>query len=298
MKKIGIRVLSVLILVSVFIISSVAVVNAAPPQRLFIEITDMDAGVIQVSFNWTKLGVHKYRVDLLKDGTALDNTGVVSFSRRTPQYSDSVSFVDTAITCNSTYEARIYVYNKSGRPIKRGNASDTAYLTCSVNAIHTEDFGGFTSGQLPPGWTGGGNYTDRIEVDNWNGAGGSAPELYFNFGTFNITEIYYTYTPSIDATSATSTLALSFKHFHQYYTGETPPVSPPYTIAVDVSTDGGTTWGATSFVHSPTANIGPETASVDLGAYKGNTINIRWRISGYTYWTDGWSIDDIVVTGS
>ena len=153
---------------------------------------------------------------------------------------------------------------------------------------------------LPAGWTPGGNYSGLIWVDSTADAGGTSPELYFDYAGQSNNWTYSIYTPSIDATGVTSALNLSFRQLHLYYDnpGEPPPVSPPYSIAVEVSTDGGTTWGSTSFAYSPTADIGPETVNVDLGAYKGYTINIRWSISGYTYWTDGWYIDDIIVSGS
>jgi hypothetical protein len=137
-----------------------------------------------------------------------------------------------------------------------------------------------------------------VTVQDTSDAGGESPELRFFYGPYGNNVTYSIYTPSINATGVTSTLNLSFKQLHLYYGDETPPVFPPYSIAVEVSTDGGTTWGSTSFAYSPTTDIGPETVNVDLGAYKGYTINIRWSISGYTYWTDNWWIDDIVVTGS
>jgi len=166
-----------------------------------------------------------------------------------------------------------------------------------MNILFEEHFDESDLGSVPDGWTRSGN-TDLMTVVSFYNAGGTSPELYFHFGSRAINETHSIYTPSINATGVTGALNLSFKHLHWYYTDELPPVTPPYSIAVEVSTDGGTTWGSTSFAYSPTANIGPETVSVDLGAYKGYTINIRWSMSGYTYWMDGWWIDDIVVTTS
>lgn len=131
MKKMGIKVLSILLIASVFIVSSAMVVNAAPPRKIFVTITDIQEGEMQVSFNWNKLGVWKYRVDFRKDGQTLGNTGVLSFSSRTPQYSGSYNYTSSNITCGGhTYTARIITYNKSGRFLKHGITQDSDQLYC------------------------------------------------------------------------------------------------------------------------------------------------------------------------
>lgn len=160
-----------------------------------------------------------------------------------------------------------------------------------AGTIFAEDFTGIEEYVLPAGWTT--NESD-IFVDNSNSAGGVAPELYIDYGPDSMASYdYRVSTPAINATTATSTLNLSFKHFLHLY-----DTALPYTYAVEVSTDGGTTWTATSFVASPTETIGPTTVNIDLSAYVGQTINISWRLYGYTWHSDGWYIDDIIVTGS
>ena len=239
-----------------------------------------------------------------KDGSTWTSFGRVGKTLSTPGKVGLISLdgpdnLDSSY-CGKEFMVKVYKVSKAFKVNeRRGYASDAVTLNCTSAALYVEHFNGYTAVQPPPGWTVGGNLTDGIYVFSSDYAGGSDPELYFEYATSNTTSYtYYAYTPSINATSATNTLSLSFKHDHGYYTGEPPPVSPPYSIAVDVSTDGGATWGATSFVYSPTADIGPETVQVSLGAYKGNVINIRWSISGYTYWTNGWYIDDIIVKGS
>ena len=99
-------------------------------------------------------------------------------------------------------------------------------------------------------------------------------------------------TPAIDA-SGYSDLELAFKQYVDDFQG----LYFPYDLKVQVTTDGGSNW-ADAWSISPTANIGPETVTVDLSAYDGQTFQLAWVFIGYSYDIDHWYIDDIVVTGS
>lgn len=151
--------------------------------------------------------------------------------------------------------------------------------------VFEEDFG---FGVLPAGW----NVTDaHWSVQGTSYAGGGTYELHFWWapsvsGTFRVV------TPLIDA-SAYSNLELTFKQYVDDYLG----LSNPYDLKVQVSTDGGTNW-TDAWSISPTANIGPETVTVDLSVYDGQTFQLAWVFVGYTYDIDDWYVDDIVVTGS
>jgi hypothetical protein len=74
-------------------------------------------------------------------------------------------------------------------------------------------------------------------------------------------------------------------------------VGQTYTMAVEVSTDGGTTWSPVIKYTSPTADISPTPVNVDLSAYKGQTFMLSWHLFGYTADMRIWDIDDIVVSG-
>jgi hypothetical protein len=111
---------------------------------------------------------------------------------------------------------------------------------------------------------------------------------------------YWVRTPSINATTATTTLNLTFKHLLWILGWD-----ESFTYSVEVSNNGGANWTAV-LEETPTEaqypgmnpQIGPTTKSIPLDPYAGDVILIRWRLRGYTYWSDGWFIDDICVDGS
>jgi len=297
MKKLGIRLLLSLVLVTTLVIVATMPVSAGKPVRIGITIVDFSEGSITVNYWWDKIGAHYYLIGVYNStGQALNYTEV-DLGGRTPNQSGNVTIINSQITCGQTYSTRIWLERRGLRTIRGATASDEATFSCVPSSLFEEYFSVSDLGYIPFGWTETGNSTNRIDVVNSTYAGGTSPELYFYWGPEFEQATYGVYTPSIDATGVTVALNLTFKHDHWYYYDETPPVSPPYTIAVEVSIDGGTTWGATSFAYSPTGDIGPETVNVDLSAYKGQTINIRWNITGWTYWTDGWYIDDVIVAG-
>ncbi|MFO7772448.1 MAG: choice-of-anchor J domain-containing protein [Dehalococcoidia bacterium] len=157
-------------------------------------------------------------------------------------------------------------------------------------SVFEEDFTDVYSGEIPAGWS-------RTMVDtspNWyvdtsTYAGGTSPEMAFCWaplldGTSRLV------TPLIDA-STNSGLELTFKHAVDDYAGY------DYALEVQVSTDGGSNW-VDAWSINPTGNIGPETVTVDLSAYDGQTFQLAWVFDGNSWNIDYWYIDDISVTGN
>jgi len=184
-------------------------------------------------------------------------------------------------------------FTVSGAPLTESfemATSDTPFI------VFEEDFTGIASGNLPPGWT---RNSSLCRVYNSNHALGSVPELGLGCAPDSSIYLdYYAATPSIDATT-TSALNLSFGSFFSLY-GDDP--THPYTYVVQTSDDYGATW-TTVLEESPTLATYPSgefqrTESIDISACAGQTIMIRWRLYGYTWWMNAWHIDDIIVTGS
>jgi outer membrane biosynthesis protein TonB len=65
---------------------------------------------------------------------------------------------------------------------------------------------------------------------------------------------------------------------------------------VEVSTDGGVTW-VSVFDHYYATNTGWTRHSVDLSAYAGQQVGLRFRLDArnHTYVADGWTLDDVTV---
>jgi hypothetical protein len=197
------------------------------------------------------------------------------------------------VTGISAGDAIITVRTADGRFIQTATVTVIAAVAVLPFA---EDFTGILEYSIPLGWTETYSTTPTnglIYVYDGNGAGGISPELWMEYWpSQGVNVTYRVSTKAIDTSTAASTLSLSFKHRHYYYGTEYP-----FQIAVDVSTDGGTSWTPIWSV-DPTSEIGPATVNVDLSSYKGQTIKISWRMSGYTYNSNGWAIDDINVTGN
>jgi hypothetical protein len=183
----------------------------------------------------------------------------------------------------------------SGDPLTESFEMATSNITFTVFA---EDFTGIASGSLPSGWTT--TNPSLCRVRNANHAGGSVPELALGCAPDRDVYLdYYVVTPSIDATTTSSALNLSFKSYFSLY-GDN--AAYPYTYAVETSDNYGATW-TTVLQESPTLATYPmghfqRTESIDISACVGQTIMIRWRLYGYTWWMNAWHIDDIMVTGS
>ncbi len=81
---------------------------------------------------------------------------------------------------------------------------------------------------------------------------------------------------------------LIFKHYFRYYSSGGPEKGD-----VDITIDGGATW--ITLVQYADATFGPEEVTIDLGAYAGETAQIRWHYYDANYdWY--WQVDDVCVT--
>ena len=169
-------------------------------------------------------------------------------------------------------------------------ADMTVYAIWSeVQVVFTENFTGIANGNIPTGWQRTNIYWG---VSSTSGAGGTAPEVRFLCRDALILFDVRLNTPDINA-SAAQGLTLSFKHYAQRWQLATAL----YTLKVQVSTNGGASW-SDLWSATPAGDIGPETLTLDLSDYDGQTIRIGWNF--YLGWgneLNAWRIDDIVLTG-
>jgi hypothetical protein len=163
-------------------------------------------------------------------------------------------------------------------------ASDSGEPSEQRVVLFEEDFTGVDLWSIPTGWGG----TENWAVESTNRAGGDMPELTFYWNPL-FTGTSRAYIPVIDA-SALSNLQLEFKHdvVHAYWSS--------YTLRVEVSTDGGSTW-APVWSRNIEADIPAEKVTLDLSPYDGETLQIAWAFYGNSYFINSWCIDDIVLTG-
>lgn len=294
MKKTGIRLLLSLILVTMLVVGATVPVSAGKPVRVGITITDVSDGSITVSYWWDKIGAHYYLIGVYNStGQALNYTEV-DLGGRTPSQSGNVTITNSQITCGQTYSTRIWLERKNLRTIRGATAYDEEFFECPVSCIFYEDFTGVAT--LPAGWVT--NNADIVYAYPFSNAGGSAPELLLWYGEpENETQDYWARTPTINATATTTALNLTFKHV--LWTWDW---ANNFTYSVEVSNDGASNWtavleGTVTEDPYPEPVFGPETANIDLSAYVGDTILVRWRLTGYTFYSDGWFIDDICVHG-
>ena len=157
-----------------------------------------------------------------------------------------------------------------------------------INSIFSEDF---ASGIVPPtGWTVmGDGQTNWISATSAN-AGGVAPELEFYWNP-QFDGVSRMVTPAI-STSGYSALLLNLKHFLDDYGG-----ANSYTLYVETTSDGGSTWNEVWSLADPGANVGPETISIlidnaDVGS---DNFQLAFTFDGDSYELDGWFIDDVLL---
>jgi hypothetical protein len=298
MKKAAIRLCLSLILVTTVVVAATVPVSAAKPVRVGLTIIDISEGSITVSYWWSKIGAHSYLLGVHDGVGAALNYTWTDLGGRTPSQSGNITITDPQITCGQSYGVRIWLERKSARTIRGATAFDRKMFHCPPPpCIFYEDFTGVANYNLPDGWVT--NNSSEIFVYDEAGAGGIAPELYFDYGTSN-TSIHdvWVHTPAINATNTTTTLNLTFKHELSIY-----GYAKNFTYSIEVSNDAGSNWTAV-FEETPYDGqypgdvIGPETENLDLSSYVGDNILIRWRLRGYTWYSSGWLIDDICVDGS
>jgi hypothetical protein len=163
------------------------------------------------------------------------------------------------------------------------NGSVIAPSVLTSSTLYSENFSG------THGWI----FSDanRWSVENSSNAGGSAPELRFQyFSGSNGTMIdANARSPLINATNF-SNLSLSFRHRVVHWTGTIGP------LTLETSTNG-TTW-TQRWSSSPTGNIAATLVSgINLSALDGQSFYIRFRHNGNIWNIDFWYIDDVTITG-
>jgi len=310
MKKKGIRILLALLVSSIMILGIAGVAEAGPPNRVFtVELTQIDGTgihegetLLRASIAWDGYRSYGYHVEwyqfesgafVLKDEP---DDFVQPFSK-TGSPVISYSGPDCHVSNGEIWQIQVTLLRKNGSVSKHPKMIwHTIVVDASYDMPFTEDFSGL-AGDLPEGW-----FTNNSSVvyvrTSSSYANGTSPELCvdWNVGENTVWD-YWARTPSIDATGATTTLNLTFKHDLQVYNW-----TQNFTYSVEVSNDGGSTWTAVreetpTETTYPSMEIGPETVNIDLGAYAGDVIFIRWRLREYTYYSDGWRIDDVSVDG-
>ncbi len=140
----------------------------------------------------------------------------------------------------------------------------------------------FSSSFPPSGWSIE-NYETKWSSVNSAKAGGSAPELQFEYTSGNLTTRFIS--PSVDL-SGVENLVLSFRQLVDHY-------GAGYSIGVATRSNSGS-WNTVWSV-SPADNIGPELSDIlisndDVGS---SSFQFCFFLSGNAYQIDYWYIDDV-----
>jgi hypothetical protein len=298
MKRVGIRLLLSVILVTMLIVIAATPASAAKPVRVGLTIIDFSEGSITVSYWWDRIGAHSYLIGVFDSVGAAVKYTHVDLGERTRSASGNITITDPGITCGQSYGARIWLERRAARTIRGATAFDRQDFDCPApSCIFYEDFTGVAQYSLPGGWVT--SNSSKCYVDYSINANTTAPALYIEYGDSSIpTYDYWVHTPSINATNTTATLGLTFKHALWIW-----GYAKNFTYSVEVSNDAGSNWTAVLEEtpvdgQYPEDRIGPETVTIDLSAYVGDNILIRWRLREYTYYSNDWYIDNICVHGS
>jgi hypothetical protein len=120
-------------------------------------------------------------------------------------------------------------------------------------------------------------------------AGGTSPEIFFNWTPSSTGLFWAQFGSMINATGYTN-LNFQFKHFLDHY-------SVGYTLRLQTSPDG-VTWTDRWTLVNPAGNVGPATVNVPLTALNNSSFFYRFAFDGNSFNTDGWWFDDILITGT
>ena len=161
-------------------------------------------------------------------------------------------------------------------------------LTASfAEIIIDEDF----SGTFPPtGWNAYGMNPGNWSQSTTSNAGGTSPELCFNWSPSFTGEAIYASGP-VNTVGATS-LDLIYSHFLNDFSGS------GYTIGIKTSSDG-VTWN-TAYEVAPTGDIGPvvENLTITTSDVGSESFQLGFFFNGYSFDLDYWYIDDVLLEGT
>jgi len=188
----------------------------------------------------------------------------------------------SGLTMGTSYEFWVQANCGSGLLSSWSGPYSFTTVCGTYNLPYSQNFNGIPQGEIPNCFN---RSTNNWFVNQNNSAGGFMPELIFYWDP-NVIGKNTVSSPLINATTASS-LMLTFKHrlFHK--------TADPYTIGVEVSTDDILWTEVWSTI--PTGDILANELNIDISAYVGNNVRIRWFFDGESWDTDRWVIDDIFV---
>jgi protocatechuate 3,4-dioxygenase beta subunit/thiol-disulfide isomerase/thioredoxin len=160
--------------------------------------------------------------------------------------------------------------------------------TDEVNSIFSEDF---SSGTFPPaGWTIVGDGQTNWSAQNTSSAGGTPPEAVFYYEPIFMGNSRLV--TSTISTSGYTSLLLSFKHRLDDAGGP-----GNYTLFVETSSDGGTTWNEVWSLLDPGSTVGPEIKYliIDNDDVGSDNFQIAFTFDGDSDDLNLWNIDDVMV---
>ncbi len=163
-------------------------------------------------------------------------------------------------------------------------------LTVSDNIVFSENFDDLGT---PFGWSIINAFRNtQWSVGNTSNAGGDPNEFILAYlrNNRNRDDTWSLTSPSLSINGYTS-LQLSYYQFLEDSDFE----NYPYSIFVETSVDAGA-W-VTQIAITPNGDVGPNITNIDLSALTGNTLQIRFRMTGMPYGFVAWAIDNILITG-
>ncbi|MDP3829996.1 MAG: T9SS type A sorting domain-containing protein [Ignavibacteriaceae bacterium] len=171
---------------------------------------------------------------------------------------------------------RVVEYDSNG-----SNPGDIWYFKTNGNYPYMDESfsNGLTNWEIV-GPTGLNNWT----ISNSTFSGGQSPELKFKYSPIINGSSFIMY-KSIFLTHPYNSF-FWFNHCFQWYSGSS-------TIGCAYTTDEGISWTSIWEIN-PTANLGPESISLNLPDE--SNMQIGFYFIGNSYNTDGWFIDDIIIS--